>query len=196
MQMKTLAIMVAAVATAWAGEKGAEPGKTVTVCVDPSGDGVNIRSAQTMASKHFAKIGIIIDWHELRDCMDDRNSLQITLSYDTPPNQLPGSLAYALPYEGRHIVVFYDRLQQSDPNLVTRLLAYTLAHEITHILEGITRHSGRGIMKAHWDREDRFEIGLGRLGFAPEDIDLIYRGVDARALAIAAPPIPGPVAAR
>ena len=179
--MKILAMIVAATAaTTWAGEKGADRERTVTVCVDPSGDGVNIRSAQAMASKHFAKIGVIIDWHELRDCTGDRNSLQITLSYDTPPNQLPGSLAYALPYEGRHIVVFYDRLQQSDPNLVTRLLAYTLAHEITHILEGITRHSRRGIMKAHWDREDRFQIALGNLEFAPEDVDLIYRGLDGR----------------
>jgi len=180
MQIKTLATMVVAAATAWAGEKGAEPGKTVTVCVEPSGDGVNIRLSQALASKHFAKIGVILDWRELRDCPHDRNSLQITLSYDTPPNQLPGSLAYALPYESRHIVVFYDRLLQSDTNLVTRLLAYTLAHEITHILEGITRHSRRGIMKAHWDREDRFQIALGNLEFAPEDVDLIYRGLDGR----------------
>jgi len=77
-------------------------------------------------------------------------------------------------------VVFYDRVLQSDPNLVTRLLAYTLAHEITHILEGITRHSRHGIMKAHWDREDRFQIALGNLEFAPEDVDLIYRGLVGR----------------
>jgi len=77
MQIKTLATMVmAAAAIAWTGEKGAEPGKTVTVCGEPSGDGVNIRSAQAMASKHFAKIGVIIDWRELRDCTGDRNSLQ------------------------------------------------------------------------------------------------------------------------
>ena len=176
--MKTLAAMVvAAAAIGWAGEKGAEPGKTVTVCVEPSGDGVNIRSAQAMASKHFAKIGIIIDWHELRDCMDDGNSLQITLSYDTPPNQLPGSLGYALPYERRHIVVFYDRLQQSDPSLVTRLLAYTLAHEVTHILQGMTRHSESGVMKAYWDEHDFFQMAWKPLPFTDDDIDLIRRAV-------------------
>jgi hypothetical protein len=74
-------------------------------------------------------------------------------------------------------VVFYDRVQQSDPNLVTHVLAYTFVHEITHILEGITRHSKHGIMKAHWDTEDRFQIVLGYLDFAPEDFDLIYRGL-------------------
>jgi hypothetical protein len=135
-------------------------------------------------------------WREKVPCPAGGNTLQVSLSYHTPEHQLPGSLAFALPYEGSHIVVFYDRVQKSDPSLVTRLLAYTLVHEVTHILEGITRHSKRGIMKAHWDREDCFEIGLGRLGFAPEDIDLIYRGVDARALAMAAPLIRGPVAAR
>jgi hypothetical protein len=195
--MKILATMVAAAAaTAWAGETGGERERTVTVCVDPSGDGVEIRSAQGLASKLFARIGVRIDWHELRSCTAGGGSLQVSLSHNTPTNQLPGSLAYALPYEGSHIVVFYDRVQQSDSNLVTRLLAYTLAHEITHILEGITRHSKRGIMKAHWDAEDRFQIGLGHLDFAPEDIDLIYRGLHARVPAIEAQPTTGPLAAQ
>jgi hypothetical protein len=195
--MKILATMVAAAAaTAWAGETGAERERTVTVCVDPSGDGVEIRSAQGLASKLFARIGVRIDWRELRACTAGGGALQVSLSYNTPPNQLPGSLAYALPYEDSHIVVFYDRVRQSDSNLITRLMAYVIVHEVTHILEGITRHSKRGIMKAHWDGEDRFEIGVGHLGFAPEDIDLIYRGLDARVPAIAALPITGPVAAR
>jgi hypothetical protein len=187
--MKILTTMVvAATATAWAGETGAARGRTVTVCVDPSGDGVEIRSAQGLASKLFARIGVRIDWRELRSCTGGR-SLQVSLSYNTPLDQLPGSLAYALPYEGSHIVVFYDRVRLSDSNLTTRLMAYVMVHEITHILEGITRHSKRGIMKAHWDREDRFQIGLGRLDFAPEDVDLIYRGLDT-------PRNFGPVAAR
>jgi hypothetical protein len=196
--MKIWATMVAAAAaTAWAGEAGAERERTVTVCADPSGDGVEIRSAQGLASKLFTRIGVRIDWRELRTCTAGGGALQVSLSYNTPPNQLPGSLAYALPYEGSHIVVFYDRVR-SDPNLVTRLMAYVMVHEITHILEGITRHSKRGIMKAHWDGEDRFEIGLGHLGFAPEDVDLIYRGLDAREFGptLAAPRVPGPVAAR
>ena len=33
------------------------------------------------------------------------------------PDFLPEALAYALPYEGTHIVVFYDRLQErGQPN--------------------------------------------------------------------------------
>ena len=56
-------------------------------------------------------------------------------------------------------------------------------------------------MKAQWDRDDRFEIGIARLEFAPEDVDLIYRGLDARqpwptlgALALTDPRNAAPVA--
>jgi hypothetical protein len=71
------------------------------------------------------------------------------------------------------------------------------------MLEGITRHSKTGIMKAQWDGDDRFQIALGHLEFATEDIDLIYRGLDARApaptlgaLALADPRYAAPVAAQ
>jgi hypothetical protein len=64
---------------------------------------------------------------------------------------------------------------------VTLLLAYVMVHEVTHILQGITRRSKRGILKAHWDRDDSFEIGLGCLRFAEADVELIYSGPDAQA---------------
>jgi hypothetical protein len=189
-----------AAATAFGGEE-----RPVTVCMDPSADGREIRAAQSLASKMFARIHVEIDWRELRSCPAGRDALQISLSDHTPEHQLPGALAYALPYEGSRIVVFYDRVRKSDPDRLACSLAYVLVHEVTHILEGITRHSKCGIMKAQWDRNDHFEIGLGRLGFAPEDVNLIYRGLAARvarqasstlgALAIAPPPIPGRLAA-
>jgi len=185
-----------AAATALASETGPAPERKVTVCMDPSSDGREIRAAQRLASKVFARIHVRIDWRELRSCPVGGNALQVTLSYNTPEHQLPGAMAYALPYEGSHIVVFYDRLRKSDANQVTCSLAYVLVHEVTHILEGITRHSTRGIMKAQWDREARFEIAIGRLEFAPEDVDLIYRGLDGREFGptLAASRVPATVA--
>ena len=195
--MKILAMVtMMATAMAWAGESGRAQERKVMVCVDPSADGPQIRSAEVLASRLFARIGVTIDWRKLRSCPASENALQVSLSYHTPPDQRPGALAYALPYERSHIVLFYDRIQKSDPDLVKQRLAYVLAHEITHMLEGITRHSKTGIMKAQWDREDRFEIGVGHLEFAPEDVDLIYRGLDARASTITAAIIPEPVAAQ
>ncbi len=105
----------------------------------------------------------------------------ITLSYNTPQDQLPDAWAYALPYEGTHIVVFYDRIQQKvPPARVPTLLAHVMAHEITHILEGVKRHSESGVMKAQWDDVDLFEMGRKPLAFAEEDVNLIYLGLDAR----------------
>jgi hypothetical protein len=177
-----IAMTAISATTVFAGETGPARERKVTVCVDSNSDGVEIRIAQGLSSKLFARIGVSVDWHELRSCPAGGNALQVSLSYNTRQAQLPGSLAYALPYEGSHIVVFYDRIQKSDPLLVKRLLAYVLVHEVAHMLEGIVRHSGSGIMKAQWDQEDRFEIARGRLGFAPADVDLIYQGLDAREL--------------
>ena len=60
-------------------------------------------------------------------------------------------LAYALPYEGTHIVILFDRVRKMQPNYVPAVLAHVLVHEVTHILQGIQRHSESGVMKAHWD---------------------------------------------
>ena len=59
----------------------------------------------------------------------------------------------------------------------TQLLAHVLVHEITHILQGITRHSETGIMKAHWTPEDYEEMQLRPLSFTRKDIELIQIGL-------------------
>ena len=56
-----------------------------------------------------------------------------------------------------------------------------LAHEITHILEGISRHSKSGIMKAQWDDAERYRMWSEALAFAQVDVELIHLGLDARA---------------
>jgi hypothetical protein len=67
-----------------------------------------------MASEVFTNIGVRVDWRELRSCPIGGNALQVRFSYNTSENQLPTALAYALPNEGTHIVVFYDRVQKSE----------------------------------------------------------------------------------
>ena len=60
------------------------------------------------------------------------------------------------------------------------LLAHVLVHELTHLLEGVPRHSASGIMKAHWDENDYSRMLLAPLPFAAEDIEMIWRGMTAR----------------
>ena len=78
-------------------------------------------------------------------------------------------LAYALPFEGTHIVVFYDRVEECvRADLFPTLLAYVLVHEITHILQEITRHSATGIMKR--------ALGPARLFRHAKERSDLYRG--------------------
>ncbi len=56
-----------------------------------------------------------------------------------------------------------------------------MAHEIGHVLEGTSRHSASGLMKAHWDKVDVRDLCWKPMPFAEEDIDLIYQGVKERA---------------
>jgi len=80
-----------------------------------------------------------------------------------------------------HIVVFYDRIvDMYVRSQVALVLGHVLVHEMTHILEGIARHSERGVMKAHWSSADLMQMSRKPLGFEREDIELIRLGMAAR----------------
>jgi hypothetical protein len=93
------------------------------------------------------------------------------------------ALAFALPYEGVHITVLYERVRAAVPEAPAMGLAYVLVHEITHILQGMARHSETGLMRARWDWADHHAIRWGLLGLSPQDIELIHVGLAARAVA-------------
>ena len=81
--------------------------------------------------------------------------------------------------------MLYARVKRLQPASAQRLLAYVLVHEITHILEGISRHSKSGIMKAYWDVGDSYRMRRDALAFEEEDVELIHLGLYARATRLA-----------
>jgi len=170
--------------SAW-GQDGPAPERKVTVCMDL--DRLEANLARAAVSKVFEGIGVSIEWQAYGDsCPVASGAIIISLSCDTPWSQHPGALAYARPYEGTHIVVFYDRVRaRAAPAQVRCLLAYVVAHEIAHVLEGITRHSSIGIMKAVWDQRDYFEMARKSFRFAQEDAVLIHLGLDRRQSSVA-----------
>jgi len=94
---------------------------------------------------------------------------------------LPKALARAWPYEGIHIVLFCDRIQkQHRPEQFSTALGHVMAHEIAHILEGVSRHSESGIMKANWTTDDYSAMASHPLAFADEDVVMIHKGMEAR----------------
>jgi hypothetical protein len=120
----------------------------VTVCMEAGGFYVQLQAARArdLAAKMYADIGVMIDWRPgLRGCPP--SGILIKVSDYSPPSLRPTSLAYALPFEGTHIVLFYDRIQRYEREVVPILMAHVLVHEIAHILQGLKRHSDQGIMK-------------------------------------------------
>ena len=168
--MKIAAIFGMAV-TAWAGV----PEHRVTVCMKTLNHAVS--SAQSQASKMFAAVGVTLEWHDWKKCGVD--FLVVELSSDTPESLFAGALGHA-DYEHGEIVVFYDRVARRLPGKETVLLAHVLVHEITHLLIGVSHHSETGLMKAHWEAEDISAMRFRPLPFAPGDIELLHRGLDAR----------------
>jgi hypothetical protein len=175
MKIMGAAVMAAMVGTSvWA---GAIPGEQVMVCI---GDAPNLALknwAKGVSSDIFAGIGVKILWHGPSNC--PAASIIVTFSDHTPASLMAGALAYALPYEGTHIVVFYDRVKNK-PGNVPCLLGHVMAHEITHIVQGMVRHSESGVMKAQWTGMDYGQMTWKPLQFTDEDIQLINRGLEAR----------------
>jgi hypothetical protein len=170
--MKTAAMitMAAMLGTgAWANGVS-EP--VVTVCMDQSADSA-LRLAQAEASKIFSEVGVKVAWRGGRAC-EASDAIHIRLSDETPRELEPGALAYALPYQGNYIEVFYDRVAKTvGPATLPHLLAHVLVHEITHILQGIARHSQTGIMKARWNATDYKQMRIHHLPLTTEDVQLI-----------------------
>jgi hypothetical protein len=174
------ALTVAAIGTsAQAAQKAGRP-VTVYLRDNPSIPDTVKSTAKVVSSEVFARIGVRIDWRsgQLAASSAIAGAIAIELVTETPGTFLPGALAYAQPYEGVHIQVFYDRIQHKPAP--AELLAHVMVHEITHILQGISRHSDSGVMKANWSGQEFQRMRYKPLPFTEEDVVLIHRGLEMR----------------
>ena len=140
--------------------------------------------AKKLADQMFASASVRILWRTGAPSAEElelERPIVVRFSNNTPDSEHPGALAFAVPYEGTHINIFYDRVRTGNPRTTQVVLAHVLVHEITHILQGIVRHSATGVMKAHWSPKDYTDMAWQPLSFTPGDIDLIQRGLAARA---------------
>ena len=172
MRLTAMVMMMASTAAGLLAAENVGALRNVTVCAERGSAGPVANAAEVLASRMFADIDVHIDWRAANSCAGFENALTVSISDNTPENQLPGALAYALPYEGTHVVVFYDRIKgQVDGSMVPMFLAHVLVHEITHILQRVGRHSASGVMKAKFNDTDHFKMKGKGLGFTKEDID-------------------------
>jgi hypothetical protein len=172
MKIKVLTAMTAALAAS------ANAGQKLDVFVN-NGERIpfaTLQSAEGLASRILASADVRIAWHGLaRPGWKGQNRVVIIeLEVDTPAAYHASALGYSLLHEGVHVAIFYNRIRRMDrQSLEPFLLAHAMAHEITHLLQGVARHSATGVMKAHWDSGDFLEMKRHLLTFTPEDIRII-----------------------
>lgn len=181
MKITTMTAAALILAVGAQGQSGNNRQVTVYYCDTASVPSLVKVQAQGLARSMFAGIGVTLNWR-LAPSHPEPGAIVIEFVTSTPERFMPDALAYALPYEGVHIRIFWDRLAP-DPTR-RELLAHVMVHEITHILQGVARHSDEGIMKARWSPQDRASLVSQPLRFTPFDIDLIYKGMDARSVAV------------
>jgi len=203
------AIMAGAMALAAAGVCGGNDAQkaayqvTVYLMNQQIAEPLLLARAEALASSIFAGIDIHLRW-KIGDpprrpkagrpsCLEAE--VLIALVSDTPASFHPGAPAYSRPYgqSGVRVTVFYDRVLdplRDNMSLGAAVLGHILAHEITHVLQGIARHSEVGLMKARWSSADRDQMKRGPLAFAPEDVKLIWWALDRRSCGtqLAVPP--------
>jgi hypothetical protein len=142
---------------------------------------MTILRAQAVATEVMKVAGVALEFRNGdRPCAT--SGIVIGLSYKAPAEDHPGALAYAMAYQGSRITVFYDRvLVASTAAGAPYLLGHVIAHEVTHLIQGVERHSASGLMKKKWSYSDYLDMQRRRLGFDAEDLLLIQRGLDFRA---------------
>ena len=161
----------------------------VDVYLDPDSALFNlIYGAKALTTEIFARIGVELVWHNgpprtsQAGLRSDRRPA-IGISWDDAPawagtTVLAAAHPYGSPdtaitlYEDR--LIEYLRAHKDEQEVV---LAYVLAHELAHVMQGIDRHSASGILKAQWTRDDCDLMRAGKLTFTPEDIELIRNGL-------------------
>jgi hypothetical protein len=135
--------------------------------------------AKYVAEEIYKKIGVRIVWSRCAGAPDA--DVQVRIVAKAPDNIALGAYAYALPYEGRTVEIFYERVRARTRSYEGDILGHVLAHEIAHILQGIARHSETGIMKANWSVGDREQMSWQPLQFTAHDARLIHNGIAKRA---------------
>ncbi len=177
MQKMWIAAILASVAASGSGAQKRPPDIVVYVHAGSAGVAA-LGAAEGRAAGMLAKAGVSVAWRLGKpNYRGPAEVIEAVLTTHTDESFRPGALAYATigPQSGIRIVIFYDRIVDNGvESRVPPILAHVLVHEITHILEGVERHSAYGVMKAAWQGDDWMSMPFSGLPFADEDLQLIH----------------------
>jgi hypothetical protein len=174
--VRVCALILASAAGACAAERR-EPDVLLVVHGNEESLGT-LSVAEGIASRMLASAGIIVAWR-IGSRNDHRSAevIEVVLTQERDETVKPGVLAFSvLGIDARkRIEVFCNRVRGiAFAANTSPVLAHVLVHEITHVLQGVNRHSETGVMKAHWNIEERRQMTFKALAFDPEDIRLLH----------------------
>lgn len=166
-----------AMAEAIAAQAGqAQPKLTVWIESPHDLDVVVLAGAEGTASRVFAQVGVKLEW-KIGTPPANAPDENLAMAFDAkaPARFDRDALGYAtVGGSGTVIHIFYVRvIRTGAKKLVSVILGHVMAHEITHVLEGIPRHSDMGLMKAQWRAQDYYQMSRRPLPFAPIDAEMV-----------------------
>jgi len=154
-----------------------------------------VARAEGVATKAFAVAGIEVRWVKGQRLGEPRKAVSgetLTVVFDAKAPAQANPDATATTYFGKGAAafgegaaafgegadanthVFYDRVARfRDPVHMPEFLGNVLAHEMTHALEGVARHSTEGLMKPAWDVVDYGKMVGGPLPFAAVHLEML-----------------------
>ncbi|HSU31270.1 MAG TPA: hypothetical protein VLJ11_08540 [Bryobacteraceae bacterium] len=156
--------------------------------------------ATAEAGKIFERVGIRIRWEqpsaELPEAhlwdlnvsvaallsARERSCLVVGVMQDLPAVAYPGALGFALPLarSGVSAELLYGRIERTAAAVGASpevLLAYTMTHEIGHVLLQSSAHAAAGIMQALWDAGTWRLASFGMVAFLPEEARKMHQGL-------------------
>jgi hypothetical protein len=173
-----------------------EPAPVVEVFVPPvmgRETSLAFQQAEEVATRIYATIGVRVIWtskgRQPTGCVKEPMHRSILVKFqesDEGRRVSEQALAFSNPFlmRGPCVTLMMDRLRnaiQLNPLSAPLVLGHVLAHELGHVLEGVSRHSYSGLMKARWSLDEVAEVmKYKRLEFAIEDADLIRGSLGAR----------------
>jgi hypothetical protein len=140
--------------------------------------------AKRVAATAFTAVGIEVRWAKGKRLGEPREVAAgemraVVFDGPAPANSRPEAMAVTYVGRGSYsdVHIFYDRVAGLGTGygdrVMPEVLGNVLAHELTHSLEGVARHSSEGLMKAVWRGRDYSQMFRGPLPFAAEDLDLL-----------------------
>ncbi len=104
--------------------------------------------------------------------------LRVQILRHAPPGMSPQALGFSLPCAraGVQVTIYADRAAlacKTGGPTFGRVLAYSIAHELGHVLLHSYHHETNGLMKAVWSKSDWQRAAVTDIPFSPVDVQRI-----------------------